>query len=176
MWFLLSRSKNKIIGSLFFVITLLACTHVPLQNSPLNKHNVLTVSVICKNDKCQYDGSNSFPMKIRITNTSQSSVDVPLSFIEQRGPTINLKDNNTNQDFDLRGTPPDPSLLSNKIRIPPNGSVSFDVVLSDDTLNRFNTSPLDLLVTVGISAPITVDGETINYYGKASINIKTKHK
>ena len=72
--------------------------------------------------------------------------------------------------------PPDASSLSNKIRIPPNGSVSFDVVLSDDTLNRFNTSPLDLLVTVGISAPITVDGETINYYGKTSINIKAKHK
>lgn len=127
-----------------------------LEQSPL------LVTIECKsNPRCVYDGK-PIELRIQVTNISTKNIEVPLDYLERRGPYVRLIDRSSGRALNLAIGFPDPDVpLSWEVIRP---AASFILSASIDTLDLEpfrQAEQRDIDAVVNISTPVRLNNSEV---------------
>lgn len=137
---------------------------------------LLTVAATCRqNDACVFEGQDMF-LEIKITNTQNTAVGFPLTYLQQTGPIVRLVDTLTRAESYVRTNLADIDLREKLTAIPPGASITLDYVISSAELQQFGGQYVDLSAEITVMAETDILGKRVEFRGSDTLRIVSKDK
>lgn len=123
-------------------------------DSDLPSSDYFSINAYCNGEKqCVYNGRD-IDVNIVITNISSESIEMPIRFLEQRGPMITLINSDTERKLILPTNPPNGDLLNNRSVIGPGQTARLSWVITDREIREVAGDAVNITVNVQIQSPV----------------------
>ncbi len=117
-------------------------------------NQLISINALCNGKKeCVYVGEE-LAVNVVITNIHSEPIEVPIKFLQQRGPSITLINEGTEQELVLPTNPANPELINDRITIQPNGTSRISWIIHDDEIRSVGGDTVDINVEVTLASPI----------------------
>jgi hypothetical protein len=149
-----------------------ACVHpetIPMTTPTLE------ISARCAESKtCIYRGQEVF-IDVGITNRHGTPVELPLAFLQQVGPIVELVNARDRASTFVPRNPGSPALLAKPTILQPGKSASLQWVIGAQELEQFGPD-VDLTAEVTLMMNIVVDGNVVEFRGSDTLRIVGERK
>ncbi len=123
------------------------------QNNSKVINNDITITALCNGQNiCKFIGQD-ITLNVQITNTSGQPISIPLQFLQQRGPSIRLINQQTNQDLVLPTNPANQDLLNDYTTLQPQESAKLDWVITTSEISQLGIEQAGIKAEISISTP-----------------------
>ncbi|HMR55173.1 MAG TPA: hypothetical protein PKD34_01105 [Candidatus Doudnabacteria bacterium] len=117
-------------------------------------NDLISINTLCNGKKeCVYDGKE-LTINVVITNIHSELIEIPIKYLQQKGPSITLINEGTEQELNLPTNLADPTLLSDRITIQPNGTTRISWIIHDEEVRSVGGGTVDITAKVTITSPI----------------------
>lgn len=166
---------NKISLGIFTLLLILAASG---EKNMTN--TILDITVNCRdNQKCLFNGRDMF-LDISISNIYDTEIELPLEYLQKKGPSIIVIDTYTQSELYLKTNLADPELMENFVKILPGDSVTMEWVIFSYELKQFSNNKdikridlpyVNVVAKISVKTDLLVKGKKVDFLGTDTINI-----
>lgn len=131
----------------------------------------ISLNVLCNGEKqCVYQGQD-LNINLIITNTSDDSIALPMTYLSQRGPSITLVNNDTEKRITLPTGPDDRSLLSDQRIVGAGQTARLSWLLKNADIREVAGDTVNIIANVSLPTTVYHDGTSTEEATNSSFSI-----